>query len=778
MKNKLGIRLSAAVMITALLMGNTTGVMASSTVSADQACEYLARASDDYKTGITQAAIMEGIPQGELTRGQALLMLWRAFGVLPEPKGNNQRLMDTNVSFKDVPQELEEAVNGLIKAGILVNSEDGMLHPKESMPREELEKFVRRIYAFSGSNLRDDFYNTVNKKELETREISPGETDAGGISDVSSKVEKQVNDLIMEIANGSGYEKNSPQQKIKDFYLSALNIEERNRLGVEPVKKYLDALDEASTVKELTDSQILALKEIVSGGMFTYSYMPDFRDTSRMIPAVSVPFMQLNTKEEFQDPENENLKATKELFSTLLELAGESKEQAAQHTDAYMELMEKLLAYEPAPEDYADNEKINRVVKFSELEKMIPQVDVKAQIQTGGNPVPEEVNIMLPQSFEGYCSLLADEKNFAAIKTGLKINILTQQYKNLSEDFTKAFSVYNYKTLGEAESISTPEENACALVNDSLSDYVDRLYAEKYFSPEAKEDLTKLIQQFISVYKERIQNLDWLSTDTKKMALEKLDNMKFIVGYPDEWSNRFEELEVGTSFFENQLAVTRLQMKASDEKIENGGEKEEISMPLTMVNAYYNQTKNIMCFPVAILQAPNYDVKASVEENLASIGTVIAHEISHAFDNQGAKYDKDGKERDWWTKEDYAKFENLCKKAEAFYDGWEAAPGISVSGRQTLGENIADIGGMACALEVLKKQDAPDYDKFFRTYAKTWMKSAPRKSVQAMAEVDEHSPGNLRVNRVVCNFQEFYDTYGIKEGDGMYVSPEERIQIW
>ncbi len=197
-----------------------------------------------------------------------------------------------------------------------------------------------------------------------------------------------------------------------------------------------------------------------------------------------------------------------------------------------------------------------------------------------------------------------------------------------------------------------------------------------------------------------------------------------------------------------------------------------------MVNAYYNQFNNTMAFPAGILQAPFYDVNATEEENLAGIGTIIAHEMTHAFDNNGAKYDKDGNPNDWWTAEDYAKFQALCDQVAAFYDGWESATGISISGSQTLGENISDIGGMACLLDILRQKEDADYDAFFRAYAKSWMKASTRENTEFMAQFDEHGPGNLRTNRVISNFHEFFDTFDIQPGDGMYVAPEDRIKIW
>ena len=196
------------------------------------------------------------------------------------------------------------------------------------------------------------------------------------------------------------------------------------------------------------------------------------------------------------------------------------------------------------------------------------------------------------------------------------------------------------------------------------------------------------------------------------------------------------------------------------------------------VNAAASRNTNTLIFPAGILQSPLYDQNASFEANLGAIGSTIAHEITHLFDDGGAQYDATGTVRNWWTDEDYTHFQELCQKAETFYNGYEAAPGIPTDGKETLSENIADIGGIACGLEILSSRQNPDYDAFFRSYARYWIKVAGYDTLSELAQTDQHAPNILRANRVLSNFQEFFDTYGIVPGDGMYVAPEDRIVIW
>ncbi|MFR9297959.1 M13 family metallopeptidase [Emergencia timonensis] len=787
MKRKSAIKALTLLLSAILILSSTVNVMgaaasktANNSIKAGKAATYLLKAADDYNKKISRKDLLKGMKaKNKLTRIQGIIMVSRAFGTLPKPKGNNLRLSDKNVKFTDVPKSGKAAVRNLIRGGILVNTKSGKLRPKTLMSEQELKTLVRRIYTLYGTNLKDDFYASVNKNALDHKKIPPGETEGGGTADLNQKVNQQVQELIMEIVNGSGYQKGSMEQRIKDFYNSAVNVERRNALGAKPLKKYLEAIDRAENLQELTQSQILSVREINSGGLFSVMYMTDYRDTQNMIMMVGSLFEPSMSKEAYEDLQNKERKAYVKLNTTLLKLSGETAKTAKKQIDELLALEKQALKYIPKDSDYADTSKMNEIVSIAELQKLMPEIDVKGLIEAGGNKIPAEINIQSPRLFKGIAKLLQKKENLNALKTVLKLNILTENYLNLSDAFRAAFNEYNQQIMGEEPDDSSAEEVAGALVTDALGDDIDRLYVEKFFSKEVKEDLEKLVKQFIEVYKERIEKLDWMSETTKKKAVEKLDGMKFIIGYPDRWSNRLEQLTITDDYFENQVSVSKLASKRFREmaegKIDTAG---EIGMPLTMVNAYYDQYTNTMAFPAAILQAPNYDVNASLEENLGGIGTVFAHEISHAFDNTGAKYDKDGLEVNWWTKEDYAAFQKLCDQTVEFYNGYESAPGIKISGKRTLGENIADIGAVACALEVLKKTDNPDYDKFFVSYAQSWLKVTTRAYLKGLQQADEHSPSNLRVNRVLSNFDEFYQTYKIKAGDGMYVPKGQRIKIW
>lgn len=810
-------------------MPTQSDILSDAPATLGQIAGYLACAADDYNQ-VDCAALLSGLEGAEdvlCTRVQALVMVSRAFGTLPAPVGNNARLAPQDVDLAGVPQWAKNDLENLKGGGVLANSDltgDGSGPApevaggpagavKEDMGADtaapieapgdgygivgdgdeaqaaqgesgadtislaEVDKVVRRVWNLLGSNLKDDFYAFINKEYLDNSRLPPGENTAGGLYDLRALVTQQINAIILEVANGGGYAPGSREQKIQDFFRSAADMPARNALGAEPLKPYLKRIDSARTMKEFNDIMTQIQRELAIGGSINVLQLTDTRDNKKRALHIQPAVMPSYTAQEYNDPNDKYIAAQLKYNKAMLVLAGYSEAEAAAQAGATFALEQKLLPYMPSAEEFNDPAKIYMVASFDELQAMFPNLDVAAYLQALQFQVPQDFILNAPGLLEAYGRLMIDE-NLDLFKADAKLGLLSAFARELSQDFLDAYNEYNVAVTGAADDVRTPEELAADLVNSTLGDYVDQLYVERHFSAEAKADVERMIQSFIDNYKERVAGLDWMSDKTKRKAIEKLDNMRFFVGYPDQWDDSLDSLDMDpVDFFGNQAQarkLTRALTAAEQFEPKTPG----LALPASTVNAYYNQFTNAMAFPAGILQAPFYDVNTTEEENLAGIGTIIAHEMTHAFDNNGAKYDQDGNPGDWWTAEDYAKFQELCDQAAQFYDGWESATGVAVSGSQTLGENIADIGSMACLLDILSHKPDADYDAFFRAYAKSWMKASTRENTEFMAQFDEHGPGNLRTNRVLSNFQIFYDTYGIQPGDGMYVAAQDRVRIW
>ena len=352
---------------------------------------------------------------------------------------------------------------------------------------------------------------------------------------------------------------------------------------------------------------------------------------------------------------------------------------------------------------------------------------------------------------------------------------------DLSEDFLTAAVEYANQITGATGSIPD-EEKAMNAVQGFFTDEIGKLYCDHYFSKESKADVEKLVKEIIAAYKKKIEAVDWMTAETKKNAIKKLDTMKIKIGYPEKWDD-YSKLEIksyeeGGSLLQNSLSIMNWQNEQAIDELDKPVDKTEFGFPPQMVNACYDPSNNDLTFPAAILQAPYYDIKQSREKNLGAIGVVIAHEISHAFDTSGANFDCNGNLVQWWTPEDYAKFQEKANTFKTFYSNITTDSGDKVNGDLTVGENIADITAMSCMLDIMKEMDHPDYKAFFESWANAWHMISTPEYTKLLLEQDVHSPNKVRANAVVQQFQEFYDTYDVKEGDGMYVKPEDRLKLF
>ncbi len=421
------------------------------------------------------------------------------------------------------------------------------------------------------------------------------------------------------------------------------------------------------------------------------------------------------------------------------------------------------------------------IFSLSDLQKIFPGIDLSKVLASSGLKEEDKILVTDTGLLNTFAQYVSNEY-LGELKTAMRIYILTMFGGTLSTDFVSAqnsFSQAFYGISGE----KSIEEIAVSYVQNAMSDYIGEIYIQKYFSEDAKKDVEEMVAQIIKTFKTRINNLSWMSESTKKMALRKLDTMTVKIGYPDKWDTTMDKIEIksvknGGSFFSNLIAITNAQNRKLISLQGTPVDKSDFGMTVYTVNAMYNPTANDITFPSGILQAPFYDINASREENLGGIGMVIAHEITHSFDNNGAKFDENGNAANWWTKNDYEVFQSLCQNVINHFDGAEIVPGIFSNGTLTLSENIADLGGLSCALEAAKSLPNPNYKKLFENFAKTWYNTSTREYALYLSQLDVHSANKLRVNLIVQNFDEFYKAYDIKEGDGMYIAPENRVKIW
>ena len=749
-----------------------------------EARDILVAAADDYNPGVSADGVLQGYTNGDLaldravTRAELLVMLSNAFGELPEPVGDNARAAFPAARFDDIPGWAQETLSNVFQAGIVAGTGSSTFSPHGTVTAEELDLLIRRVYALEGSNQKDDFYAAVNKEWLETAEFPPGYPYTGTLYGLMYEVTEQVSGLIREIAAGKP-KAGTPQAKIKDLYETILDWDSRDKAGIEPIQPYLDAIDAAASLPELMQAHHKAAKELNTSLLVGFGSTVDVRDSDRYISTFGYPSPMLG-KEDYAS-NGPVLTAYENYLSTLFTLGGESKEDAANHATDVINMEKALAAAMMDTQEYGDIDKTNNLYTLEELEELLPGLELDKVLENSGFPATKEIVVTDVGLLEAAAEF-ADEEHLDLLKSEMKAMLLMGMGDLLNREFTDAANEFQSMRYG-ADMTLPDEDTAAQLVQAYLADYLSEAYVERYFSAGAKADVEKMIDEFLDIYKERIQGLDWMSAATKKKAVEKLDAMAVNVGYPDSWDTYLDKAEIkskaqGGTYFSNILSILDAAKAKAIDDFQKPVDKTEWMMPAYTVNAYYSPTSNSINFPAGILQAPLYDVEADATENLGGIGYVIAHEITHAFDNNGAKYDSKGNAADWWTKEDYAAFEKLCAQAVAFYDGVEAVPGIACNGTLTLSENIADLGAMACITQAESREKNPDYAALYTSAAQTWRFSGTREMRTYLAQADVHAPDKLRGNRVLQSRDEFYEAFDIRPGDGMWLDASERVTVW
>ena len=747
-------------------------------LTAGEAADILLAAADDYNPGAARADVLGGADEDEpASRAQGLEMLGRAFGKMPELTGQNARGA-LPADFADLPAELSPTLQDVLGAGLVEADGQGKLNPDAPLSEAELNLWIRRAYALFGTNVRDDFYAAVNRDKLNQLVIQPGMFNAGTMYDLIDESNKQMQALLEEITS-QPHEPGSTGQKIADYYQSILDVDARDAAGIEPIKPALEKIDSAQSVQELMDAQNWILSQWCKTTLLGFSLSTDFEDSTRYRLTLETfsPSMPMDSYQAESGAQAEAYKKLRtEYFAQI-----EPREQAERDAQLYFEFEKALSQSCLNPQDSNDVSKLNNLYTMDALQAIFHTVDLDAVLAASGYAGEAQVLVL----DEGLAQALAEQltqEQLPTLKAVAKMSILAKLGGMLNHEFTDISNAFVQEYFGLSGS-SSAEEDAAMYTQNAFSAELGQLYAQRCFSAEAKADVERMVRDIMDVYRRRIQALDWLSDETKVRALRKLDTMNVKIGYPDADDSETDGLEIrstrdGGSFFENAMAVARA---AHQKEIERQGkpvDKSEWTLEPFTVNAGYEPSSNDITFPAAILQPPMYDLNASYEENLGGIGYVIAHEITHAFDNNGAKFDENGNAADWWTPEDYAAFEGLCADMAEFYDGWEGTPGIPCNGWQTLSENVADQGAAACITQIASEMDSPDFATLYRSLANVWAAACSREYALILSQTDLHSSEKLRINRVVVNCDPFYKAFGVEPGAGMYVSPEDRVHIW
>ena len=392
--------------------------------------------------------------------------------------------------------------------------------------------------------------------------------------------------------------------------------------------------------------------------------------------------------------------------------------------------------------------------------------------------VPDKVIVPEERFWTEFAAEYYSEANWELLKADLLIDAATSWNAYLTDELRILAGKYGRALSGTPQAMEK-KKAAYYLAQGPYNQALGLWYAGEKFSPEAKADVEAKVATMIDVYKSRLQTADWLAPETREKAITKLNVITPHIGYPEKLPETYDKkiIDENLSLVENAQRLVEISMAHRWIKWNKPVDRSEWHMPAHMVNAYYDPQQNQIVFPAAILQAPFYDIEQSSSANYGGIGAVIAHEISHAFDTNGASFDENGSLKNWWTEEDYAAFKERTDKIADQFEGLDSY-GAKVNGKLTVSENVADLGGIACALEAAKRDKDFSVREFFVNFATIWRMKAREEYMQMLASVDVHAPAKWRTNVIVSNFDEFHKEFDVKEGDGMWRAPEERVIIW
>ena len=633
--------------------------------------------------------------------------------------------------------------------------------------------------AVNNELIKDDLYEAVNGEWLKTAKIPDDKPATGGFNDLVDDIDKQLMDDFDAYAEGKEKSEDSRFNEMIKLYRLAKKFDWRKKVGPQPLKRMLASVENLNSYEDYQSQW----KNWILAGMpspISFDIDADMKNATVYALFASAPSLILPDKSYYEDDKKEQhdqlLKLWSSMVATLMDKLGYSKEEAKKIIDDAIKFDALLAPNVKSAEEAADYSKMYNPQTVAELASATDQLDIAAIIKQLVGEEPEKIIVTEPEYFKALNKILQD--NFELFKNWALIRVIRENASYLDDEMREINGRYGRALSGSKKPVSQ-RKFAFYLARDMFSQVAGDYYGKKYFGPQAKADVHHMVEQMIKVYKGRLTNNQWLSKDTRNKAILKLDKLGIQVGYPDKIPALYDQFKVDEeeSLIANLNQLTVTANKELFSRWNKPVDRMRWEMSAATVNAYYHPFKNIIVFPAAILQAPFYSLKQSSSQNYGGIGAVIAHEISHAFDNNGSLFDEFGNLNNWWTDEDSAHFKQLAQKMIDEFDGIPFA-GQKVNGKLTVSENIADAGGLSCALEAAKTEADFNAQEFFINWATIWRMKATEQYMQLLLSIDVHAPQKLRANIQAENLDDFYTAFDIKPSDEMYRAPEDRVHIW
>lgn len=641
----------------------------------------------------------------------------------------------------------------------------------------------------------DDFYKFVNGTWLEKTEIPSDKTRWGSFDELRQNTDKDALVILNDAAKNPKYKANTDQGKAINVYKSVMDTVARNTQGIKPLQPYLAKINAIKNINDL--QKLMMIEEAVGGGVgfFGFGIGADEKNSNKNVVSLGPGSLGLPDRDYYVSTDKDS-KEKREKYvlhvAKMLQFLDENPEQAKADADKILALEIQMSKPRLDRVERRDSKKQYNPTAIADLKKMVPTIDWNAYVKTIGVAKVDTIIVSQPRYMAALQTIFTENK-VEDWKAYMRWMLLRGASSQLSTTIETANWEFYGKTLTGALKQRPRHEKALQVVNGTVGEALGKLYVEKMFPAEAKTKAFNMIKNIVRAYEARINNLTWMSAETKLKAIEKLDKLTIKIGYPDKWEDYsalvINSPENGGSYFANMKNVSQWQWKKDLGKLSKPVDKTEWGMSPQTVNAYYNPSYNEIVFPAAILQPPFYDYKADEAVNYGGIGAVIGHEISHGFDDQGATYNAYGNLVDWWTADDLKQFTLLGSALADQYSALEPLPGIHVDGKFTLGENIGDLGGINAAYDglqlYLKENKNPGLidgytpeQRLFISWATVWRGKIRDEALKNQVKTDPHSPAIYRGYVPLQNVDSFYQAFNIQPNDGMFIAPEKRIRIW
>ena len=634
---------------------------------------------------------------------------------------------------------------------------------------------------------QDNFYRYINGGWLKIHEIPADKTSIGSFYDLRDKADNDVKAIIEKLAATKNLKAGTDEQKVAGLFRSFMNTEKLNNLGTTPIQAIFTDINTLANKHELATFLGHAQANGV-GGPLAFYISVDAKNSSRYATHIWQSGLGLPDKDYYFNEAERFVKLRDgyvKHIANMYKIAGlENGEQAAK---TIMNIETKLAGYHWTRVQTRDSEKRYNKFATDKLNTLTDAFDWDAFLAAVGVSAQKDIIINQPDFIQGFGKIFA-ETSLEDWKTYFTFHTLSTFASYLTADLdNENFDFFSRQLNGRQE--QRPRwKRGVSVVNRNLGEVIGKVYVKNYFTPEAKSRMSQLVENLRGAYGNSIDDLEWMSSDTKKAAHVKLAAFTPKIGYPDRWEDYSALTITADDLVGNILRSRAVNQQKDIKKLGDPIHKWEWGMTPQTVNAYYNPTVNEIVFPAAILQPPFFNMAADDAVNYGGIGAVIGHEMGHGFDDQGSKYDATGNMRNWWTEADLAEFGKRTAALVEQYNGYQVFDDLSVNGKLTLGENIGDLSGVTIAYKAykasLKGKEAPVIDgltgdqRFFMGFAQVWRGKMVEKSLRNRVATDPHSPGEFRALGALSNMPQFYKAFDVKPGDKMYIAPEKRVKIW